>query len=54
MVPQWEKKRDNKESRHGGYTNQGYRRERRMVTVRRADTEVVQIKGTSEEGEGRQ
>ena len=50
-----EGKGDNKESGNRGYTDQGYRRERerRRATIKRAETEAVQIKGTAEE-EGRQ
>ena len=43
-VPQWEDEGDSKESGNGGY---------RWATIKRAETEAIQIKGTAE-GEWRQ
>ena len=45
--PQREEKAHNAESGYRGYTNYGYRRGRRLATIKRSDTEAIQIKGTA-------
>ena len=45
---------DNKESECKGYINQGHHRGRRIATIKKADTEAIQIKRTAKGGEGRQ
>ena len=50
-VPQREEKGDNKVSCYRSYRNQGCRGGRRMSTIKRTDTEAIEIKGVAE-GEG--
>ena len=53
MVSQREEKGDNKESGYRGCTNQGYRIGKGTATIKRTDTETIQIKGVAAEGKGR-
>ena len=43
----------NKESGYIGYTNQGHRRGRTRLAIKRADAEAILIKGDAEGGERR-